>query len=80
MGDELEETGNATYVQSQSAVTVRADDEEEEEGRPPRAQWRRKIEYILSMISYAVGLGNVWRFSYLCEKNGGGVAASEFSD
>ncbi|XP_070780036.1 sodium- and chloride-dependent GABA transporter 2-like [Enoplosus armatus] len=38
-----------------------------------REQWRRKREYILAAAGNVVGLGNVWRFPYLCYKNGGGV-------
>lgn len=37
-----------------------------------RGNWANKKEYILSMIGYAVGLGNIWRFPYLAYKNGGG--------
>ncbi|XP_048765155.1 sodium- and chloride-dependent glycine transporter 1-like [Ostrea edulis] len=38
-----------------------------------RPVWSRKIEYLLSLFGYCVGLGNIWRFPYLCMRNGGGA-------
>lgn len=37
-----------------------------------RGQWANKREFILAVTGEIIGLGNVWRFPYLCFKNGGG--------
>ncbi|XP_071059398.1 sodium- and chloride-dependent GABA transporter 2-like [Pseudochaenichthys georgianus] len=38
-----------------------------------RGQWANKVEFLLAVAGTLVGLGNLWRFPYLCYKNGGGA-------
>lgn len=43
-----------------------------------REHWNNKLEYILSVAGEIIGLGNVWRFPYLCYKNGGGKCSPSY--
>uniref|UniRef100_A0A3B5M5Y8 Transporter n=1 Tax=Xiphophorus couchianus TaxID=32473 RepID=A0A3B5M5Y8_9TELE len=44
-----------------------------EEKMEERGQWGNKLEFVLSVAGSIIGLGNMWRFPYLCYKNGGGA-------
>lgn len=37
-----------------------------------RGYWGNKAEFILTVMGAIIGPGNVWRFPYLCYRNGGG--------
>ncbi|KAL6479349.1 hypothetical protein MHYP_G00127820 [Metynnis hypsauchen] len=42
-----------------------------EENVKDRGHWSSKTEFLLAVAGHIVGIGNVWRFPYLCYKNGG---------
>lgn len=40
---------------------------------PAREQWRSGLGFVLATLGSAVGVGNVWRFSYVAGEHGGGA-------
>lgn len=73
--------GRTWMEESQSQTELTAvdgrDGAETDDGDRPA--WDSKIQYVLAQVGFSVGLGNVWRFPYLCHQNGGGECSEQIT-
>lgn len=71
-----EDSPEEAFKKSELIVDVQeekdTDVDDGSEADDERPAWNSKLQYILAQVGFSVGLGNVWRFPYLCQKNGGG--------
>lgn len=79
MTDKMPPQQGDTLLHRQGSLPNRKAATKDKNGLNDRGQWANKAEFLLAVAGQIIGLGNVWRFPYLCYKNGGGKTCSPLS-
>lgn len=67
---ELDSLRDGSKRESESSSML---DSEENVKKDVRGSWGNRVEFLLAIIGFTVGVGSIWRFPILCARNGGGA-------
>ncbi|KAM9632793.1 orphan sodium- and chloride-dependent neurotransmitter transporter NTT5-like [Trichechus inunguis] len=64
----------SSYIWSDDDTLETMDKQEPKDTAPTeRPSWASKMEYLMAQVGFSVGLSTIWRFPFLCYRNGGGI-------